>query len=139
MIEDDLRHPLDADWSEQAVDLADHEALEGVDDVLRAEIQQIRLALLRIENGTYGTCSKCGKDIRRERLEARPIATRCIDCAWRPRQMRKRRPYGPPYLSGMPTVWRRKTCEAAYFLSALYFLRESPPKRLLNAATRPPS
>lgn len=52
MIEDDLRHPLDADWSEQAVDLADHEALEGVDDVLRAEIQQIRLALLRIENGT---------------------------------------------------------------------------------------
>lgn len=52
VIEDDLRHPLDADWSEQAVDLADHEALEGVDDVLRAEIQQIRLALLRIENGT---------------------------------------------------------------------------------------
>nr|WP_298895598.1 TraR/DksA family transcriptional regulator [uncultured Altererythrobacter sp.] len=81
VIEDDLRHPLDADWSEQAVDLADDEALEGVDDVLRAEIQQIRLALLRIENGTYGTCSKCGKDIRRERLEARPIATRCIDCA----------------------------------------------------------
>ncbi|WIW95209.1 TraR/DksA family transcriptional regulator [Altererythrobacter rubellus] len=37
--------------------------------------------MLRIENGTYGTCSKCGKDIRRERLEARPIATRCIDCA----------------------------------------------------------
>ena len=81
VIEDDLRHPLDADWSEQAVDLADDEALEGVDDVLRAEIQQVRLALLRIENGTYGTCAKCGKDIRRERLEARPIATRCIDCA----------------------------------------------------------
>ena len=81
VIEDDLRHPLDADWSEQAVDLADDEALEGVDDVLRAEIQQIRLALLRIENGTYGTCAKCGKEIRRERLAARPIATRCIDCA----------------------------------------------------------
>ncbi len=81
IIEDDLRHPLDADWSEQAVDLADDEALEGVDDVLRAEIQQIRLALLRIENGTYGTCAKCGDDIRKERLEARPIATRCIKCA----------------------------------------------------------
>ena len=81
VIEDDLRHPLDDDWSEQAVDLADDEALEGVDEVLRAEIQQIRLALLRIENGTYGTCAKCGKEIRRERLQARPIATRCIDCA----------------------------------------------------------
>lgn len=81
VIENDLRHPLDADSSEQAVDLADDEALEGVDDVLKAEIQQIRLALQRIANGTYGTCSICGKKIRRARLEARPIATRCIDCA----------------------------------------------------------
>ena len=81
VIEDDLRHPLEADSSEQAVDLADDEALEGVDDVLRAEIGQVRMALLRIENGTYGTCATCGKQIARGRLEARPIATRCIDCA----------------------------------------------------------
>lgn len=81
VIEDDLRHPLDADWSEQAVDLADDEALLGVDDVLRAEIQQIRLALLRIENGTYGTCAKCGEPIGLARLEAVPTATRCIKCA----------------------------------------------------------
>ncbi|MXP13821.1 TraR/DksA family transcriptional regulator [Altererythrobacter confluentis] len=81
VIEDDLRHPLDADWAEQAIDLADDEALAGVDEVLRNEIQQIRLALLRIENGTYGTCAKCGKEIGLKRLEARPIATRCIKCA----------------------------------------------------------
>ncbi|NNC53946.1 MAG: TraR/DksA family transcriptional regulator [Erythrobacter sp.] len=81
VIEDDLRHPLDADSSEQAVDLADDEALEGVDEVLRKEIAQIRMALQRIENGTYGTCVTCGKDIAKARLEARPIATRCIDCA----------------------------------------------------------
>lgn len=81
VIEDDLRHPLEADSSEQAIDLADDEMLIGVDDVLRAEITQIRQALGRIENGTYGTCSKCGADIGRERLDARPIATRCIKCA----------------------------------------------------------
>lgn len=81
VIEDDLRHPLDADWEEQAVDLADDEALEGVDDVLRSEIQQIRLALVRIENGSYGTCAVCGDPIGAERLKARPIATRCIKCA----------------------------------------------------------
>ena len=81
VIEDDLRHPLDADFSEQAVDLADDEALEGVDDVLRSEIGQIRMAMLRINNGTYGTCANCGKEIARARLEARPIATRCIECA----------------------------------------------------------
>lgn len=81
VIEDDLRHPLDADWEEQAIDLADDEALAGVDEVLRNEIQQIRLALLRIENGTYGNCAKCGDPIGLERLKARPIATRCIKCA----------------------------------------------------------
>lgn len=81
VIEDDLRHPLDADWSEQSVDLADDEALAGVDVVLREEIQQLRLALLRIENGSYGTCAKCGEPISPERLKARPIATRCIKCA----------------------------------------------------------
>ena len=81
VIEDDLRHPLEADSSEQAVDLADDEALEGIDEVLRHEIAQIRMALLRIDNGTYGTCGQCGKQIARKRLEARPIATRYIDCA----------------------------------------------------------
>ncbi len=81
VIEDDLRHPLDKDWEEQAIDLADDEALIGVDEVLRNEIQQIRLALLRIENGSYGTCAKCGDEIGMERLKARPIATRCITCA----------------------------------------------------------
>ncbi|MBX7456926.1 TraR/DksA family transcriptional regulator [Qipengyuania sp. 1NDH17] len=81
VIEDDLRHPLEADSSEQAIDLADDEALEGVDEVLRREIAQVRMALLRIENGTYGTCSQCGKPIAKARLAARPIATRCIDCA----------------------------------------------------------
>jgi RNA polymerase-binding transcription factor DksA len=81
VIEDDLRHPLDKDWEEQAIDLADDEALAGVDDVLRNEIQQIRLALLRIANGTYGTCAKCGDEIPLARLKARPIATRCVTCA----------------------------------------------------------
>lgn len=37
-------------------------------------------ALARIENGTYGTCESCGKEIPAERLEARPWSTLCIDC-----------------------------------------------------------
>ncbi|NNC59165.1 MAG: TraR/DksA family transcriptional regulator [Erythrobacter sp.] len=81
VLEDDLRHPLEADSSEQAIDLADDQALEGVDNVLREEIQQVRYALARIVNGTYGICAKCGEPIAKERLEARPIATRCIKCA----------------------------------------------------------
>lgn len=37
-------------------------------------------ALERIDNGTFGTCARCGKQIAEERLEALPYATRCIDC-----------------------------------------------------------
>ena len=80
-IEDDLRHPLDADSSEQAVDLSDDEALAGVSHVLRREIADIRAALARIEDGSYGTCSSCGEEIALARLEALPTATKCIRCA----------------------------------------------------------
>ena len=80
-IRDELRHELDADSSEQAIDLADDESLAGVDDVLRAEIAETRQALLRIEQGTYGACAKCGDDISEERLKALPTATLCIKCA----------------------------------------------------------
>ena len=80
-IEDVLRSPLDANSSEQAIDLADDEALTGVDEVLRQEIADIRNALLRLENGSYGVCSACGQAIAPERLDALPMAVRCIRCA----------------------------------------------------------
>jgi RNA polymerase-binding protein DksA len=40
----------------------------------------IDAALARIADGTYGTCVTCGRLIGRERLEAIPYATQCIDC-----------------------------------------------------------
>lgn len=43
-------------------------------------IEKLDLALKRIENGTYGVCFKCKKDIGTERLEAVPIATMCVEC-----------------------------------------------------------
>jgi RNA polymerase-binding transcription factor DksA len=36
--------------------------------------------LRRIEDGTFGTCGRCGTAIAEERLEAIPYANRCIDC-----------------------------------------------------------
>ena len=43
-------------------------------------LAQIDAALKRIDDGTFGTCSNCGKQIAEERLEARPWASLCIDC-----------------------------------------------------------
>ncbi|MCU0453657.1 MAG: TraR/DksA C4-type zinc finger protein [Bacteroidetes bacterium] len=37
-------------------------------------------ALQRIENGSYGFCTDCGKLIEKERLEAVPHAQQCVQC-----------------------------------------------------------
>lgn len=40
----------------------------------------IDASLERIEDGTFGTCTSCGREIPEERLEAYPWASQCIDC-----------------------------------------------------------
>jgi RNA polymerase-binding protein DksA len=44
-------------------------------------LSEIDAALKRIEDGTYGICSACGKEIAPERLEAYPWASLCMDDA----------------------------------------------------------
>jgi DnaK suppressor protein len=41
----------------------------------------LRSALARVDDGTYGACATCGQPIGQERLEARPFAQECISCA----------------------------------------------------------
>ena len=43
-------------------------------------LSAIEDALRRIDDGTFGTCGRCGRPIAEERLEAIPYANRCIDC-----------------------------------------------------------
>ena len=77
----DLSEPPDPDSSERAVQMEDDEALEGQAQVVTQEIASIRRALDRIEDGSYGTCANCGDEISDKRLEVRPEAALCIDCA----------------------------------------------------------
>jgi DnaK suppressor protein len=44
-------------------------------------LAEIDRALARIEDGTYGRCRECGKEIPVERLEVYPWASLCIDDA----------------------------------------------------------
>jgi DnaK suppressor protein len=44
-------------------------------------LSEVDAALVRVENGTYGVCVKCGGTIPLERLEAHPWASLCIDDA----------------------------------------------------------
>ena len=43
-------------------------------------MEKIQAALVRIDEGTYGTCEGCGQDIPLARLEAKPSVSLCIDC-----------------------------------------------------------
>ena len=45
------------------------------------EIQRINAALMRISEGEYGFCSKCGGGISPKRLEFDPSTPMCVDCA----------------------------------------------------------
>lgn len=58
-IEVDLRREPDRDWVERASELENDEVLEGLDDLGRAEVQAIREALRRVEDGSYGFCVEC--------------------------------------------------------------------------------
>ena len=41
----------------------------------------IEAALDRIENGSYGTCARCGDPIGEDRLDVVPATPLCRDCA----------------------------------------------------------
>jgi RNA polymerase-binding transcription factor DksA len=69
-------HPADLGTrdAEQDVKLA---LLENEEDI----IEQVDLALARIEQGAFGRCEACRGGIPRGRLRAVPYTPYCVDCA----------------------------------------------------------
>jgi RNA polymerase-binding transcription factor DksA len=52
----------------------------GLVETLKGQLDGVEAALARIEEGRYGICLNCGKEIAPARLEARPESVYCIDC-----------------------------------------------------------
>src|SRR5262245_17446702 len=86
----DPKNPNDWDAKSEDMDilLADRnevddkfESLEGdvaIDKELEPHLNDVKAALEKIENHTYGTCEICGKTIEIERLKANPAAKTCM-------------------------------------------------------------
>ena len=55
----------------------------------RKLLRKINSALTRIDEGTYGFCEETGEEIGLKRLEARPVATLCVEAQER-REMAER-------------------------------------------------
>ena len=80
-IESDLGRPGDPDWTEQATQRENDEVLQGLGDAELQEMAQVRAALARLDDGSYGQCVRCGESIAPARLAVLPAADTCIDCA----------------------------------------------------------
>jgi len=91
--EQDLLNEMDRNQTE-ARDLTDQNPaeamermvnLEGRDDLMRfsdaefKELTEVRAALDRIDDGTFGKCIDCGKQIPEGRLEAIPWTAYCLE------------------------------------------------------------
>jgi RNA polymerase-binding protein DksA len=68
------QHPADA-----ASDAFEREKEFAILDRIQAELDDVERALKRLDEGTYGTCQACGRDIGDERLEAVPATRFCIE------------------------------------------------------------
>jgi RNA polymerase-binding transcription factor DksA len=68
------QHPADlgTEMFEREKDLSILERVE-------AERADVDRALKRLEDGTYGLCEACGREIAKARLEIRPAARFCVD------------------------------------------------------------
>ncbi|MCX7096717.1 MAG: TraR/DksA family transcriptional regulator [Methylococcales bacterium] len=74
-------HALEKDFAEQATQNENDEVMDYLGNSARFEIEQIKLAIARIDQDGYGVCQQCGEPIGKQRLIALPYVDRCIQCA----------------------------------------------------------
>jgi DnaK suppressor protein len=70
---------LVSDEADDAGAMSDAERSQAVVRNSEALLAEVTAALERLDNGTYGTCARCGRPIDPRRLERLPYATLCID------------------------------------------------------------
>lgn len=65
---------------ENAEEIATYTDNLSVEFSLEKTLRDIKKALERINEGNYGKCAYCGKEIAEDRLLARPTSNACIEC-----------------------------------------------------------
>lgn len=65
--------------ADHASDTYDREMGDTLEENAGQILREVDTALARIEDGTYGICTRCGKEIPTERLDAVPYATLCVE------------------------------------------------------------
>jgi DnaK suppressor protein len=80
-------HEMSGEEGEELPDPSDRATIEEernwslrLRDRDRKLINKLQDALARLDAGTFGLCTRCGREIGSARLAARPMTDLCIDC-----------------------------------------------------------
>jgi RNA polymerase-binding transcription factor DksA len=68
------QHPADL-----GTEMFEREKDMSILDRIEAERADVERALRRVDDGTYGRCEACGREIAKARLDIRPGARFCVD------------------------------------------------------------
>jgi len=67
-------------YAEVGTDSFERETAINIASTESRQLLDVSDALQRVEDGTYGACEGCEKDIPKKRLEVFPAARYCIEC-----------------------------------------------------------
>src|SRR3954470_1481811 len=71
----------DSNFADSSQVTAERGEAEAIATKLRETLDEVEHALEKFDAGTFGLCEGCGEPIAEARLEAKPAATHCINCA----------------------------------------------------------
>ena len=70
-------------FADAAAATAERSEVLGIVENLTKLLADVDQALAKVEDGTYGLCKQCGKEIGAARMEFRPMSRYCVDCKTR--------------------------------------------------------
>jgi RNA polymerase-binding transcription factor DksA len=77
---DEVAFDADPGFSDRSHSTEERGRIIATARALRANLREVERARAAIEDGTYGTCGRCGAPVGEERLDTIPWALLCIDC-----------------------------------------------------------
>jgi RNA polymerase-binding transcription factor DksA len=67
-------------FADAAAATAERTETLGLVESLKKNLDDVDLALRRLDEGLYGICIKCGREISPDRLAIRPESVLCVEC-----------------------------------------------------------
>jgi DnaK suppressor protein len=72
---------VDDNFADSASATAERSEKLSLIEQTNERLADVERALERVDDGEYGICERCGREISTSRLEARPMSVLCVECA----------------------------------------------------------